>query len=123
MSFREWLNRLWGRIPVDPVDRVDTSYEGFVVHLLGDVHTVPWKMVKTIAVQYVTGSPEPRDIHYLLSVRERDLRISLDTPGMGEFIRRLQDVPGLDHMSYKNALKYCADTPVVIWTNPEARQR
>jgi hypothetical protein len=54
----------------------------------------------------------------VLTLDERELRISLDTPGMREFADRLQDAPGVKHGVYGNALQHFADTPVVIWENP-----
>ena len=119
MSFRTFLDRLWGRIPSDPVSQIEPRYEGFIAHLKGRAWTIPWETVSRIAVHHVTGSPEAADIHYILSLPEHDLRVALDTPGMNEFVRRLQHVPGFRHRTYADALRFCADTPVVIWENPK----
>lgn len=116
---RKWFDRMWGRLPADPVDAVDTSRDGFVIHLGGGSHTLRWESMDSIAVQFVTGSPEPRDTHYLFSLPGSDLRVSLETPGMNDFVTRLQKVPGFHNRAFGDALKCCADTPVVIWTNPK----
>ncbi len=115
----KWLDRLWGRIRADPVDAVEASREGLVIHFEGESRTLPWERVGAIAVQFVTGSPEARDIHYLFTLPERELRVSLATPGMSEFVTRLQRVPGFQRRTHEDAVRYCADTPVVIWRNPQ----
>jgi hypothetical protein len=96
MGIKEWLNRLWGRIPADPVDRVEVTRKGLVIHSGRRRHTVAWEDVKSIAIHFVTGSPESRDTHCVPTLDERELRIPLDI----------------------NAVEYSADTPVVTWENP-----
>jgi len=118
MSIKTWFDRLWGRIPADPINRVKVNRKGIVVHLAKSSYKVPWETVSTIAIHYVTGSPEPKDTHYILDLPKRQVRISLKTPGMTDFVSRLQHVPGLHRRAYSNAMKFYADTPVVIWENP-----
>jgi hypothetical protein len=79
---------------------------------------VPWERVQTIAVQHLAGAYDPAKTHYILSLPERDIRVACLTPGMRDFLERLQKVPGLRHRDYRDAMRFGNEFPVVIWTNP-----
>ena len=123
MKLKQWLHRLWGVVPADPVDSVSTDYDGFTFRLGAESSRIPWSDVATISIQHVGESVNPDRIHYILELPGRMLRVSLATPGMNEFVRRLQTAPGLDHDAYKNAIGVLWDKPMPIWRNPEKAQQ
>ncbi len=122
MNIRDWLNRFWGHIDPDPIDRVETNLTGLVVHIDNHSFTIDWDKIRTISIQHISGSPKPEKTHYLFSLPERNLRISLSTLGMNEFVNRLQKAPGLKNRDYAAAISQHNEFAVPIWKNPKYKR-
>ncbi len=119
MRIKSFLNRLWGGLPADPVDRVETNAQGFVIWVKSSRFTVPWEKVRSIAIQHFGGPGDSERTHYVLALADREMRVAVSTPGMNEFIQRLQRVPDLKRRDYMLAIMSGNEYPVVIWENPQ----
>lgn len=114
------MSNLWRVVSAaDPVESVKFDHLGVTVCLGADSYCVPWTDIRSISVQGIGNSFDPKKMHYILELADRELRVSVATPGMNDFVSRLQTVPGVDRFAYIRALQDHGDEPMVIWRNPE----
>lgn len=123
MRIKQWLNRLWGCTPANPIDSVETNATGIDLMIESRRVTVPWEKVISIAVQHLGGTGDSERTYYLLNLEDRVIRISVLASGMNDFIRRLQVAPDLRRRDYLLAVSAGNEYPVTIWDNPLHRTK
>jgi hypothetical protein len=81
---------------------------------------IPWDQVETVSVDvdpFVSG-PRPCEAFWMISGRNRLLRVYMRQAGVDELNRRLAALPGFDHAALRRALEAeaaCSGGDFLCW--------